>query len=93
MEEGQQDIENQAKEKDMYWNRLIPTREKFHCNDDAVYLCGNSLGLQPKDARKEVLRELDVWERDGVEGHFPKEGEDRLLAWVNASGELCWVAF
>jgi kynureninase len=35
-----------------------------------VYLCGHSLGLQPKAARDFVLQELDVWAALGVEGHF-----------------------
>lgn len=37
---------------------------------DRVYLCGHSLGLQPKTAREYVERELDDWARLGVEGHF-----------------------
>jgi kynureninase len=37
---------------------------------DAVYLCGNSLGLQPKKARQYVDEELEDWARLGVEGHF-----------------------
>lgn len=37
---------------------------------ETVYLCGNSLGLQPKNVRTYVLQELDNWERYGVEGHF-----------------------
>jgi kynureninase len=36
----------------------------------AVYLAGNSLGLQPKRAREYVLQELDDWAAFGVEGHF-----------------------
>ena len=35
-----------------------------------IYLCGNSLGLQPKSARGYVLQELRDWEKFGVEGHF-----------------------
>jgi kynureninase len=35
-----------------------------------VYLCGHSLGLQPKAARDFVLQELDDWAALGVEGHF-----------------------
>lgn len=35
-----------------------------------IYLCGNSLGLQPKAVRDAVLAELDDWARLGVEGHF-----------------------
>jgi kynureninase len=36
---------------------------------DAVYLCGNSLGLQPKSTRTEIIQELDDWHHLGVEGH------------------------
>jgi kynureninase len=35
-----------------------------------VYLCGNSLGLQPAATRALVEEELDAWARLGVEGHF-----------------------
>lgn len=36
----------------------------------AIYLCGNSLGLQPKSAKDFVMQELDDWATLGVEGHF-----------------------
>lgn len=35
-----------------------------------VYLCGNSLGLQPRAARAVVDEAMDDWARLGVEGHF-----------------------
>lgn len=35
-----------------------------------IYLCGNSLGLQPKRLRTEVIKQLDKWEEQAVEGHF-----------------------
>ena len=41
---------------------------------DAVYLVGNSLGLEPVRTREHVLRELDAWAALGVDGHFSKEG-------------------
>jgi kynureninase len=37
---------------------------------DCIYLCGHSLGLQPKAAAAYVEQELDEWSRLGVEGHF-----------------------
>jgi kynureninase len=37
---------------------------------DCVYLCGHSLGLQPKTAAAYVERELKDWAELGVEGHF-----------------------
>ena len=36
----------------------------------SLYLCGNSLGLQPKSARAAIGAELDKWATHGVEGHF-----------------------
>lgn len=35
-----------------------------------IYLCGNSLGLQPLGARQAVMDELDDWAEFAVEGHF-----------------------
>jgi kynureninase len=39
-------------------------------NKKSIYLCGNSLGLQPKCLRNEIMKQLDKWENQGVEGHF-----------------------
>lgn len=36
----------------------------------AVYLTGNSLGLQPKSAAAAIEQELKDWQDYGVEGHF-----------------------
>ena len=37
---------------------------------ELVYLCGNSLGLQPKEAMAAVKLEFDDWAKLGVEAHF-----------------------
>uniref|UniRef100_H2LK44 Kynureninase n=1 Tax=Oryzias latipes TaxID=8090 RepID=H2LK44_ORYLA len=37
--------------------------------EECIYLCGNSLGLQPKMTRKYLEEELDKWARTGVHGH------------------------
>jgi kynureninase len=37
---------------------------------DVTYLCGNSLGLQPRKAKQYVDEELEDWAAYGVEGHF-----------------------
>ncbi|QQS33966.1 MAG: kynureninase [Acidobacteriota bacterium] len=47
-------------------NFLIPKYD----GRDAVYFTGNSLGLQPKTARKYIEEVLDDWARLGVEGHL-----------------------
>lgn len=41
-----------------------------HNGNDSIYLCGNSLGLQPKAVRGYVEQELKDWAELGVEGHF-----------------------
>ena len=46
---------------------LIP---KTKTGDDCIYLCGHSLGLQPKTARSYLEQELRDWAQFGVEGHF-----------------------
>jgi kynureninase len=37
---------------------------------DCIYLCGHSLGLQPRTAAAYVEQELKDWAELGVEGHF-----------------------
>lgn len=37
---------------------------------DCIYLCGNSLGLQPKTTHAYLNEELKKWQEHGVEGHF-----------------------
>ncbi len=54
---------------------LIDYRNKFHIPKDEsgnewIYLCGNSLGLQPKNTESYIKQELKDWANLGVEGHF-----------------------
>lgn len=54
---------------------LAAFRDKFHIpkmadGRDHIYMCGNSLGLQPKSVRAFVEQELADWEKLGVEGHI-----------------------
>ena len=44
-----------------------------HEGKDAIYFCGNSLGLQPKSTQHYIQRELEQWRTYGVEGHFRGE--------------------
>ncbi|MGY6742835.1 MAG: kynureninase [Cecembia sp.] len=57
-------------------------RDKFHFpqvnGKEAIYFCGNSLGLQPKTVATYINKELDNWAKLGVDGHF--YGED---AWYH----------
>ena len=50
-------------------------RDQFHLPMQAngnpfIYLCGNSLGLQPKSTAAHLQQELLDWQNLGVEGHF-----------------------
>jgi kynureninase len=49
-------------------------RKEFHIpqvnGKPAIYLCGNSLGLEPRRIRKFLLEELEDWANLGVEGHL-----------------------
>ncbi|CAN5176046.1 kynureninase [soil metagenome] len=36
----------------------------------SIYLCGNSLGLQPRQVHTYVNEELEIWKNIGVKGHF-----------------------
>ncbi|HET7370732.1 MAG TPA: kynureninase [Gammaproteobacteria bacterium] len=53
---------------------LAEYRHQFHLpqtvgSDADIYLCGNSLGLQPKTATAWVEQELADWAKLGVKGH------------------------
>jgi kynureninase len=52
---------------------LIPR----HSAQDAIYLCGNSLGLQPVSAEKYLRSQLNAWKELAVEGWF--QGDDPWL--------------
>ena len=48
-------------------------RTRFHIprvkGKESIYLCGNSLGLEPKASKAYILEELEDWASLGVEGH------------------------
>jgi kynureninase len=54
---------------------LAGFRQQFHIprapdGSEAVYLCGHSLGLQPKSVRAYIEQEMHDWEKLAVEAHF-----------------------
>ena len=57
-----------------------------HKGKKAIYLCGNSLGLQPKATQKAIQYELDYWKNHGVEGWFA--GETPWLSYHKSLSEL-----
>ncbi|REE27363.1 kynureninase [Winogradskyella pacifica] len=55
-------------------DELSQYRTQFHIPKDKhgnelIYLCGNSLGLQPKSTKSYINQELEDWANLGVEGH------------------------
>jgi kynureninase len=53
---------------------LAAQRELFHIprhgDEDEIYFCGNSLGLQPKTTARYIQEELEDWQRLAVKAHF-----------------------
>ena len=54
---------------------LARVRQRFHIpktksGAECIYLCGHSLGLEPKSAGQYLEQELRDWADLGVEGHF-----------------------
>lgn len=64
----------------------IPTFGSMGIPGDAekqvIYLCGNSLGLMPKQTKKYINDELDAWSERGVESHFRHPGIGKT-SWVD----------
>lgn len=61
----EQDSKDELKDyRDEFW---IPPHKD---GTDSIYLCGNSLGLQPKQTKKYIEQELEDWKKFGVEGHL-----------------------
>lgn len=56
-------------------DKISHYRNQFHIPKDKdgkdwIYMCGNSLGLQPKITQQYIQQELNDWANFGVEGHF-----------------------
>ncbi|KAJ9602026.1 Kynureninase (L-kynurenine hydrolase) [Cladophialophora chaetospira] len=50
-------------------------------SEEAVYFCGNSLGLQPKCTARYIQAHLDTWASIGVAGHFTQLESSPLKPW------------
>jgi kynureninase len=69
-----QSSEQFAREMDVR-DPLAHFRDRFHVpklpnGQECIYLCGHSLGLQPKSVPAYLQQELRDWAELGVEGHF-----------------------
>jgi len=57
---------------------LAHYRERFYIpidneDNELIYLCGNSLGCQPKSVASYIEQELNDWADHAVEGHFKEK--------------------
>ncbi|EJD75905.1 kynureninase [Loa loa] len=50
-----------------------------NANDDAIYMCGNSLGLMPKGTKRLMDEQFEKWANMGVFGHLQEP-----LAWAQS---------
>ena len=48
-----------------------------------TYLCGNSLGLQPKRTSVYIQKYLSTWSAFGVYGHFKPLSDSATVPWVD----------
>lgn len=57
-------------------------------HDSCIYLCGNSLGPQPKLVSKRIQEHLSKWSSLGVFGHFKPLSGTPLPTWVDADEKV-----
>lgn len=48
-----------------------------------IYLCGNSLGLQPRRTADRIAAHLQAWANKGVFGHFKAHDDSQLPAFLD----------
>jgi kynureninase len=55
-------------------DKLAALKKEFHFprknGRDVIYFCGNSLGLQPKNAEAAIGVELNTWREEAIGGYF-----------------------
>lgn len=67
---------------------VIP-RQKLSCGvsrtyeEQCIYLCGNSLGLQPRRTADRIAAHLEAWATKGVFGHFKSHEDSELPPFVD----------
>ena len=80
--------EEDARMREVAGARTPATRDRFHLptapdGSPAIYLAGQSLGLQPRTAAAAIATELDAWARLGVDAWF-----DPVRPWFTLDGSL-----
>ncbi|KAK8195044.1 kynureninase 1 [Phyllosticta capitalensis] len=68
--------------------QTLSGQTKSRTGDECTYLCGNSLGLQPRRTRDYVERYLNTWAIKGVNGHWQKLEDGDYRPWVDMEEDL-----
>ncbi|KAF5543195.1 kynureninase 1 [Fusarium napiforme] len=63
--------------------KTLPTSDSTDADDKAIYLVGNSLGLQPKRTLDRIQQYLATWRTQGVQGHFKPLDDSPLPTWLD----------
>jgi kynureninase len=69
------------------WRTDRKGAENGMSDDPCVYLCGNSLGLQPRRTSERIHQYLLTWATQGVLGHFKPLSNSPLPPWLHVDGE------
>ncbi|KAF2153964.1 putative kynureninase [Myriangium duriaei CBS 260.36] len=56
--------------------------------EPSTYLCGNSLGLQPKLVTKYTAAYHETWATKGVYGHFKEIDDSPLVPWLHVDDDV-----
>ncbi|KAI0122584.1 kynureninase [Daldinia grandis] len=73
-------LEQPQQQKQQDRNDPAPADETTAC----TYLCGNSLGLQPKRTATRINQYLQTWSTQAVQGHFKPLDDSPLPTWLDA---------
>lgn len=61
--------------------------EAKSAEQNSIYFCGNSLGLQSKTTRQYINAQLDTWGAIGVNGHFTDLEDSPLVNWQDMAAQ------
>lgn len=75
---------------------IIPTKRSLKTrtlgspspsDEESIYFCGNSLGVQPKCTSTYIQAHLSTWASIGVHGHFTDIEDSPLRAWQDLAAQ------
>lgn len=61
--------------------------EAGDAQQQSIYFCGNSLGLQSRTTRRFINAQLDTWAAVGVNGHFTDLEDSPLVNWQDMAAQ------